>query len=182
VGKAEILDMIQHRGDPEWDARRRVAHPGTFNANPLSAVAGATCLEILDREPVNERVEAMTERLRSGLNGVLARMGIPGLAYGLSSGLFVALGVEGEWDEANGCTVPDARLKAANDPTRGGVLRKALLNEGVDIQGGTSWRLTGAHTEEDVDFTVEAYAKALRALMREGWPVSGVTAEETAAR
>ena len=182
VGKAEILDMIQHRGDPEWDARRRVAHPGTFNANPLSAVAGATCLEILEQEPVNERVEAVNEQLRSGLQGVLARLGIPGLAYGLASGLFVALGVEGEWDEANGCTVPHEQLKAANDPTRGGVLRKALLNEGVDTQGGVSWRLTAAHTEEDVNFTVAAYERALRALIREGWPVSGVAAAETAAR
>ena len=174
--------MIQHRGDPEWDARRRVAHPGTFNANPLSAVAGATCLEILDREPVNERVEAMTERLKSGLNGVLARLGIPGFAYGLASGVFVALGIEGEWDEENGCTVSNAILKAANDPTRAGALRKALLNEGVDIQGGWSWRLTAAHSEEDVDFTVAAYEKALRALLREGWPVSGGAAAETAAR
>ena len=182
VGKAEILDMIQHRGDPEWDARRRVAHPGTFNANPLSAVAGATCLEILDREPVNERVEAMTERLKSGLNGVLAGLGIPGFAYGLASGVFVALGVEGEWDEENGCTVPDATLNASKDPARAGALRKALLNEGVDIQGGWSWRLTAAHTEEDVDFSVEAYEKALRALLREGWAVSGVAAAETAAR
>ena len=46
-GKAEIVDMIAHRGDPEWDNRQRVYHPGTFNANPLSAVAGATCLELI---------------------------------------------------------------------------------------------------------------------------------------
>ena len=43
-GKAEIIDMMAQRGDPEWDNQRRVYHPGTFNANPLSAVAGATCL------------------------------------------------------------------------------------------------------------------------------------------
>ena len=42
--------------------------------------------------------------------------------------------------------------------------------------------MTAAHTEEDVDFTVEAYERALRALIREGWPVSGVVAAETAAR
>ena len=39
-GKADIVDMIAHRGDPEWDNTHRVYHPGTFNGNPLSAVPG----------------------------------------------------------------------------------------------------------------------------------------------
>ena len=65
-GRADVIDMIAHTGDPEWDNNRRVAHPGTFNANPLSAAAGATCLEMLAREPINERADEMADRLRRG--------------------------------------------------------------------------------------------------------------------
>ena len=33
-GKADIVDMIAQRGDPDWDNTHRVYHPGTFNGNP----------------------------------------------------------------------------------------------------------------------------------------------------
>ena len=33
-GKAEIIDMIAHRNDPDWDNNHRAYHPGTFNGNP----------------------------------------------------------------------------------------------------------------------------------------------------
>ena len=33
-GKADIIDMIAHRGDPAWDNVRRVYHPGTFTPIP----------------------------------------------------------------------------------------------------------------------------------------------------
>ena len=98
--------MIQHRGDPEWDARRRVAHPGTFNANPLSAVAGATCLEILDRGTGQRTGRGRERTAPVGPPGGLARLGIPGLAYGLASGLFVALGVEGSGMKRTGAPFP----------------------------------------------------------------------------
>ena len=65
-GKADIIDMIAHRGDPEWDNVRRVYHPGTFNANPLSAAAGAAALELIASEPVNEHADAMADRLKAG--------------------------------------------------------------------------------------------------------------------
>ena len=47
AGRRDILDMIAHQEDPAWDDVRRVAHPGTFNANPLSAAAGIAALELV---------------------------------------------------------------------------------------------------------------------------------------
>ncbi|HEU4758744.1 MAG TPA: aminotransferase class III-fold pyridoxal phosphate-dependent enzyme, partial [Dehalococcoidia bacterium] len=35
VGKADIISLMEFRDDAAWNAERRVAHPGTFNANPL---------------------------------------------------------------------------------------------------------------------------------------------------
>nr|WP_231578003.1 aminotransferase class III-fold pyridoxal phosphate-dependent enzyme [Thermorudis peleae] len=44
-GRADILALLEFRDDPAWNQERRVQHPGTFNANPLSAAAGCACLQ-----------------------------------------------------------------------------------------------------------------------------------------
>ena len=84
-GQADIIDMIAHRGDPEWDNTRRVYHPGTFNANPLSAVAGATCLEMVATQPINKQADAMAARLKAGLNEIFGKMEVAGHAHGIAS-------------------------------------------------------------------------------------------------
>ncbi len=167
VGRADILDMIQHREDPEWDTTRRVAHPGTFNANPLSASAGTTALGIIAKQPINDRVDALTERLKLGINDVLSR-GDGGFAYNVCSNLFVAFGLEEELDQDGICVTPHDQLQEANDVKVMSHFRKALLNEGVDVQGGWSWRPTAAHTEADIDFTIEAFDQSVNAMRREG--------------
>src|SRR4029453_17921328 len=44
AGKTDIISMLECREDPAGNAGHRVARPGTFNAIPLSAAAGATML------------------------------------------------------------------------------------------------------------------------------------------
>ena len=39
-GRADIMDLMTIRGDPEWDANRRVAQGGTYNAQPVTAGRG----------------------------------------------------------------------------------------------------------------------------------------------
>ena len=90
-GKAEIIDMIAHRNDPDWDNTHRVYHPGTFNGNPLSAAAGATALEMIATQPINQQADAMAVRLKAGLNDVLGRLEIPGHAHGIASMIHVVL-------------------------------------------------------------------------------------------
>src|SRR5204862_856493 len=45
-GVRDVMAMIAHRGDPVWDRSQRVAHAGTFNANPLSSAAAIATLEL----------------------------------------------------------------------------------------------------------------------------------------
>jgi glutamate-1-semialdehyde aminotransferase len=42
-GKRELMSMLAFRGDPDWERAQRVAHAGTFNANPLSARRPSRC-------------------------------------------------------------------------------------------------------------------------------------------
>src|SRR5574341_1555459 len=45
-GKADVISMLEIRSDAAWNAERRVQHPGTFNAKPLSAAAGVAMLRL----------------------------------------------------------------------------------------------------------------------------------------
>jgi len=37
AGRADILSLLEFRNDPQWMRFGRIRHPGTYNANPLSA-------------------------------------------------------------------------------------------------------------------------------------------------
>jgi glutamate-1-semialdehyde 2,1-aminomutase len=159
-GKREIVDMIQHRGDSEWDAQERVAHPGTFNGNPISAAAGAKALELLATTNVNAVADAMARRLKVGLNRLLKRLEIPGCANGVASLVHVTLGVPHECDGGI-CSLSAERARTAMPPKQAAAMKRSLLNAGVDTMGGRTSIVSATHTEQDIDETVSAYEDAL---------------------
>ena len=165
-GRADILDMIAHRDDPEWDMGRRVSHPGTFNANPLSAAAGAACLEMIATQPIVQRAADMADRLKRSLNEVFSWLEISGHAHGISS--LVHLTLKDCDCDGEVCNMPHQQIKAAADPRVTSELKRALVNAGVDIMGRGAFIVSAAHREQDVDRTAEAFAEALGALQREG--------------
>ena len=154
-GRADILDQIAMSG-----GARRVAHPGTFNANPLSAVAGGTCLGLVASEPLTERADRAAGRLCAGMNRLFADSGTQGFAYHDSSLLHVAPNVEGDGSPA----AVAAALPALSN-TRGGAVaqsfRLALLNEGVDAMRGVSYIVSALHSDADIDATLGAFGRAL---------------------
>ena len=91
-------------GDPDPD--KRFVHPGTFNANPVSAVAGIAALEIIESEPITEMADAAADRLKRGLRNALAKQEVTGHVHGVSSIIHVALGVEGETNDQDISQVP----------------------------------------------------------------------------
>ena len=165
-GRADVIDMIAYRNDPQWDGQRRVAHPGTFNANPLSAAAGATCLEIIASQPINERADAVAARLKRGLNEVFASMEVPGHAQGMASLIHLTL-KDCDCDREQ-CTMAHREIMEATGPAKSAPLRRALLNAGVDILSRGSFIVSATHSEEDVDRTLAAFEEALAAMRSEG--------------
>ncbi len=161
AGKAEIMDLMAA------DSDRRMAHPGTFNGNPLSATAGIAALEVISSEPINQRADAMAARLKRGLQEVMDRMEVTGHAHGIASIVHVALGVECDCG-GDICTLPHSALEKATGPQHSGPLKLAMLNEGVDMMGGIGFMVSAAHREQDIDRTVEAFERALGALREEG--------------
>ena len=156
TGKAEIMSMLAHRGDAEWDRTRRVAHAGTFNANPLSAAAGIATLDLVSDASLQARANKLGDALRQGLNEARRRAGAPGEVYGEASIYHVS------FDGRPGLAGPDR-------PKRGALyhlLRCALLNNGVDCSPNHGW-ISAVHTEEDVERTITGYERAFRAMAAE---------------
>ena len=167
AGKADIINMIEGGNDPD----RRIAHNGTFNGNPLSAVAGIKALELVATTDVIERAADMGEHLKSGMNELLTKLEIPGCATGINSLIFLRLNVDS--DAAD----PDKNLNAArdmrnsDDPELQTQLGLAMLNHGVhagNAHGGARFILSAAHTEQDIDESVEGIGNALAEVREQG--------------
>jgi glutamate-1-semialdehyde 2,1-aminomutase len=164
AGRKDLLDALA------FGSAAKIGHPGTFNANPLSAAAGVACLAEAATGAHQARANTLAAMLRSGLNGVITRIGIGGCAYGQTSEFKVVLGPEfspGErdWDPR------DLPPGVAGHPAAGDWIRLlvlAMLNRGVHLWGGPSGFTSSAHTEADVAQTVEAFAGALAAMQTEG--------------
>ena len=50
AGKEEILSFLEFKAEPGW-AKRKVIHPGTFNANPMTAAAGGALRQVGREHP-----------------------------------------------------------------------------------------------------------------------------------
>lgn len=166
AGKADIVSMIEFRTDAGWNSRRRVFHPGTFNANPLSSAAGSAMLSLLKGGEHHRHADALVERLVPALNEVLKRTGVPGCVFGLASTFHISLGTEApapsgvEWEaDASPPATPAAVVVA---------LKRGMLNRGVDLMGGSGGFTSGAHTEKDIELTVAAFEGAVQQMQAEG--------------
>ncbi len=167
TGRRDLLDQIAFPGS--GSRTEKIAHPGTFNANPLSAAAGVAALRIAATGEPQARANQLAVRLRTGMNDVLTQLGIPGCVYGQVSEWKVVIGPQftpgaRDWD---GRDIPAevAGHNAPGDWSR--VLSLALLNRGVHAWGGPSGFVSAVHTEMDIDTTIAAFETALRELRDE---------------
>ena len=165
-GKAEVVDMIAHRDDPQWDSRERIAHPGTFNANPMCAVAGATCLEMVASQPINRRADEMATRLKTGLNGVFSKMEVAGHAYGIASLIHLSF-ADCDCDREV-CTMSHHEIHEAASGGAAMHLKRAMINSGVDMMARGSLIVSASHGEDDVDRTLVAFEDSLAAMRGDG--------------
>ena len=167
VGRADLLDQISFEA-----GGGRVAHPGTFNANPLSAVAGARALRaIAEEDPISVANERAAQ-LSQGLNRALLEAEAPGCAWADASMVHLIVGrdvarpddgVTWSWDQRGGAqsTLP------MTPPQVAWPFRRALLNHGVDLMGMGAL-VSCVHSPADIDATIESFGAAFSDLRRDG--------------
>jgi glutamate-1-semialdehyde 2,1-aminomutase len=170
TGRKDIMDWLDFKVT-KAAGQEKIAHPGTFNANPVSAAAGIATLEILASTDACARANAYGETVRARMNDVLEDEGIKWAVHGSYSGIHV-------YTNPDGADIVPSRFDAAAfipgmmDKSRGDSLpaqvRMGLLVNGVDINAGPSGTISAMHGEEEMAITVEAFRSTIRALKREG--------------
>lgn len=165
-GREDLMDMLAF----DNPSGKKMKHPGTYNANPLSAAAGAAALEIVSTGEPNSIANAMAAKLRVGLNEVFERKSVNWVAYGD----FSAIKIHPEYDGPR----PDSddfipfegdykRLDRKFNEQLGHAFRCAVLLGGVDWMGWTG-STSMAHTDSDIEQTVQAFDKAIDLLRADG--------------
>jgi glutamate-1-semialdehyde 2,1-aminomutase len=169
AGREEILDLL----DFEVAAKKgfeKIAHQGTYNANPVSASAGLAALEIIDSTDVCQRANAYGDRLRARLNEILKEEGVAWSAYGTFSAFHIFTNPNGR--KLDPCDFDASKLGyeelKTNPPGVVQKLRMAMILNGVDITGWPGGTISAVHSDTDLDDTVEAFRESLRMMKREG--------------
>ncbi|GAA0134561.1 glutamate-1-semialdehyde-2,1-aminomutase [Paenibacillus sp. YSY-4.3] len=146
-GTKEVMEQVAPLG-PAYQA-------GTMAGNPASISAGIACLEVLQEEGVYPKMERLAVKLTNGLADSANRYGIP-LTINRIAGAF----------STHFCSHPVTNYEEAQD-TDGDLFAaffRAMLNRGVNLAPSKyeAWFLTTAHTDEDIDFTLEAAEASFR--------------------
>ena len=169
AGRADIVNTLSF--DPQVrGGRPKIPHPGTFNANPLSAAAGVACLTLVADPEVQKKATAAAAAIRQGMNRVLRDLEIPGCVYGEVSMLRIALGGEELPPDSDLLRPlpgsPDGR-EATDDPALRRALNLGMLMGGVHLFNARA--ITSiAHSEEDVAQTVEVFGQTLEKMKSAG--------------
>jgi glutamate-1-semialdehyde 2,1-aminomutase len=148
VGRADVIHQFDFSDDPKKQRFGRIAHPGTFNASPVSAAAGVACLEIVKDPAIQEKAADTATKIKAGFQEALDRNGVEGTVTGWKS--YISTGLKGKG------SAWELQLK----------WRAAMQLGGVD-PSGTSLIVSAVHDDADVARTVEAYESAIHRLRNE---------------
>ena len=148
-GRREIMQMMAPVG--------AVYQAGTLSGNPLAMTAGIETLKILGRPGVYEQLERRTTQLADGIAEVTKKAS-KSLRLNRIASLMTPFFTAGEvtgWDSAS---KSDTRLFAA--------FFHNILKEGIywpPSQFEAAF-VSLAHSEEDIDATIDAFFRALKAV------------------
>ena len=144
-GRREIMELYDPTNGPT------VSHAGTFNANPLTMLAGSATLEQLTPEVYRDLAE-LTEELRQGIRSVGADLETPLQVTGLGSLFGIHF--------TDRPVVNYRDIAAGNAGLRDRVFL-GLLNEGILMASNLVGALSTAITRREIDSFLEAFHRAL---------------------
>ena len=160
-GRKDILSLAAPQGSDILDssntktsAAEVLYHSGTYNGHPLILNAGLSVIRILEQEFPS--LLKRTEDLKKGITELYAAHGIHILTPGLGS-MFNVLVTDLE-------KIETYRDLHCSDFTLRKKMDYALLLEGIYNKPCNRYNMSTAHTEDVIDFTLEAYKKAFSKL------------------
>ena len=136
--------------DPtQWPPK--VAQSGTFNANPMTMVAGVAAMEQLTPE-VYVLLSYLGDTLREKLRTLFAELSFPAQVTGIAS-LFKIQFTQREIISYRDAAESDKRLERQ--------VFLGLLNEGIQVDRSCAGNLSTPMGEEEVDAFVEAMSRVI---------------------
>ena len=157
-GRKDIMSMAAPQGSDILDnsntrsAADILYHSGTYNGHPMILNAGLTTISILEHE--FDGLLKRTERLKNGIRDIYAAHGIHILTPGLGSMFNIAVTELSDIKTYRDLQKSDFALRKKLD--------YALLLEGIYNKPCNRYNMCTAHTDEVIDFTLEAYEKAFK--------------------
>ncbi|MFQ5828334.1 MAG: aspartate aminotransferase family protein [Candidatus Methylomirabilia bacterium] len=150
-GREAIMQSLDPalEGTPEF-----VSQVGTLNGNPVAAQAGLATLAELRKPGTYARLHRIGARLKDGLAEIVSRSGVPAQVVGDGPLFDVLFTDQPIIDYRSTLTSDQALLKAFN---------QECLKRGV-LKGSQKIYISLAHTDEDVERTLEAFAGAISVL------------------
>jgi glutamate-1-semialdehyde 2,1-aminomutase len=137
-----------------------VYQAGTLSGNPISVRAGLETLRILNEPGTYERLEAAGARIEAGMRAALGASGTPGCVNRVGSLVTMFVGIDRVENAA------DARRA---DTRKFGAFFRGLIDRGIYIPPSQfeAMFISLAHSDEDIDRTIGAFADSLAALAKE---------------
>jgi glutamate-1-semialdehyde 2,1-aminomutase len=168
-GRKDLLDWLDFEASAAAQ-REKIPHQGTFNANPVSAAAGATMLNLVATTDACQRANDYAARLRASLQEVLQQESVDWYVYGTFSGFHVLTSPERSAVTATEeGSPPDFRqVKSSSSSSVAKKLRVGMLAHGVDMLGWPGGPTSAAHDDDDLERTVDAFRATLRVMKEEG--------------
>ena len=142
-GRRDVMDLLSlpQPDEPPQPGPQHIVHPGTFNANPLTASAGIATLRLVEDGTAQATATAYAERLEQQIRESMETAGVAGRVWRLASIVHSAL----------------------DDPARQRELGGLLREEGVDLLH-TSAFCSVVHGDAELEWTRAAFDRALRRL------------------
>ena len=163
-GRADIMELLQLRsGDAEWNRFKHVIHRGTWNGNPLTAAAAVEMLKIVEKGEVQKIAAGKASHLADGIQQEFDKRGIEACCHNATSVLHLHLGK---------CEKCDRTLCLDTKKSMPAELVHAwnghLILNGVHLHRGAMGMVSPAHSDADIEQTIEVFGKAMDGLLEEG--------------
>ncbi|EPZ37261.1 glutamate-1-semialdehyde 2,1-aminomutase [Anoxybacillus ayderensis] len=151
-GRKDIMEQVAPLG-PAYQA-------GTMAGNPASILAGIACLEVLQQEGVYEHLDHLGAMLEAGILTHAKTYDIPITINRLKGALTVYFTTE---------KVENYEQAERTDGEMFAKFFKLMLHQGINLAPSKyeAWFITLAHTEEDIEYTIEAVGRAFKSLKNE---------------
>jgi glutamate-1-semialdehyde 2,1-aminomutase len=173
VGSAQAMSALEFRpNDARWNRYNRINHPGTFNANPLSAAAGIAMLREAASGDAQRYCADMGRKLVAEMNRAIEQLGIEGsCVYGDGPIFHILLG-KGACAAKDGTLMRGSAdtltLRQANDAHVKAAMQRGMMRRRVDLMSGHAGIMATAHTDEDVTLTATAFHETLAEMLEAG--------------